>query len=215
MSKRKRAMSWVLGKVYMEWEKQDQNRTVSCSTTKLEREKQTAKNTEKKGKIGQLSSLGPGLYWFWQLINVGAEVRTTMSTWVWHGLKHCWGLCLGDRESPPMSPLKSLLPSFGQKHQQEKVLTCTYYGIQALEVFYWTVAWKVTVFHGCCTVAVKIHRLLSICHFFFFPFFITSSTIALKLVGRQKPSRLHLTGSETNFRIVAKVTGEQIWSHLD
>lgn len=51
--------------------------------------------------------------------------------------------------------------------------------------------------------------------FFFFPFFITSSTIALKLVGRQKPSRLHLTGSETNFRIVAKVTGEQIWSHLD
>lgn len=100
MSKRKRAMSWVLGKVYMEWEKQDQNRTVSCSTTKLEREKQTAKNTEKKGKIGQLSSLGPGLYWFWQLINVGAEVRTTMNTWVWHGLKHCWGLCLGDRESP-------------------------------------------------------------------------------------------------------------------
>lgn len=81
--------------------------------------------------------------------------------------------CVWETESPPMLPLKSLLPSFGQKHQQEKVLTCTYYGIQALEVFYWTVAWKVTVFHGCCTVAVKIHRLLSICHFFFFFLFLS------------------------------------------
>lgn len=48
----------------------------------------------------------------------------------------------------------------------------------------------------------------------FSPFF-TSSTIALKLGGRQKHSRLHLTDSKTNFRIVAKATGEQIWSHMD
>lgn len=48
-----------------------------------------------------------------------------------------------------------------------------------------------------------------------FFFFSASSSITLKLVGRQKPSRLHLTGSKTNFKIVAKATGEQIWSHLD
>ena len=180
-----------------------------------EGEADSEKYREKKEKIGQLSSLGPGLYWFWQLINIGAEVRTTMSTWVWHGLKHCWGLCLGDRESPHVA---SKIPTaFIWPKAKEKVLTCTYYGIQALEVFYWTAAGKVTVFHGCCTVAVKNTQAsfyLSFLFSFFF-FFITSSTIALKLVGRQKPSRLHLTGSETNFRIVAKVTGEQIWSHLD
>lgn len=178
-----------------------------------EGEADSEKYREKKEKIGQLSSLGPGLYWFWQLINIGAEVRTTMSTWVWHGLKHCWGLCLGDRESPHVA---SKIPTaFIWPKAKEKVLTCTYYGIQALEVFYWTAAGKVTVFHGCCTVAVKNTQASFYLSFLFSFFFITSSTIALKLVGRQKPSRLHLTGSETNFRIVAKVTGEQIWSHLD
>lgn len=90
-----------------------------------------------------------------------------------------------------------------------KALTCGCYAIQAGEVFNLTLAEKATLSHSCCTAAVEIQASS------YLSMFLTSSSITLKLVGRQKPNRLHFTGSKTNFKIVAKATGEQIWSHLD
>ncbi len=132
----------------------------------------------KKKRTGQLSSSGPGLYWFWQLINIGAEVRTTRSTCVcvcvcvcvWMG----WTITtllrpvLGRKKIPP-SHVASKRPTafiWLKALTTKKELTCSYYEIQAGEMFNWALAEKAILFHSCCTVAVEIHRLLSICHFF-------------------------------------------------
>lgn len=72
--------------------------------------------------------------------------------------------------------------------------------------------WKVVLLLLLCHSSEDTQASLSAPFFFFFKPPLPSH---LNWSGGNKHSRLHLTASKTNFGIVVKATGEQIWSHLD